>query len=111
MLFNKDVIIIIIIINRHGNFKGLESRVTRENSKSRITLLCLCLIKPHADNLSPITRHGKPLCHAVIEEEAVSLLYLRLFSLEFQPIFIRLMLLIQDRVTCRTFTLTGHILT
>ena len=109
MLFNKDVII--IIINRQGNFKGLESRVTRENSKSRITLLCLCLITPHADNLSLITRHGKPLCHAVIEEEVVSLLYLRLFSLEFQPIFIRLMLLIQDRVTCRTFTLTGHILT
>ena len=41
----------------------------------------------------------------------MSLLYLRLFSLEFQPIFIRLMLLVQDRVACRTFTLTGHILT
>ena len=82
-------------INHHGNFKG-KSRVTRENSKSPITLLCL--ITPHADNLGPITRHGKPLYHPVIEEEAMSLLYLRLFSLELQPIFIRLMLLIQDHV-------------
>ena len=82
-------------INHHGNFKG-KSRVTRENSKSRITLLCL--ITSHADNLGHITPHGKPLYHPVIEEEAMSLLYLRLFSLEFQPIFIRLMLLIQDRV-------------
>ena len=55
-------------INHLGNFKQ-KSRVTRENSKSHITLLCL--ITPHADNLGPTTRHGKPFCHPVIEAEAM----------------------------------------
>ena len=59
-------------INHHGNFKG-KSRITHcENSKSRITL---CPTTPHvsnlrllmhnADNLGPIMRHRKPLCHPV----------------------------------------------
>ena len=56
-------------MNHHGNFKG-KSRVSRrENSKSRITLLCtvtphaanLGPITHHADNLGPITRYGKPI--------------------------------------------------
>ena len=34
-----------------------------------LTITLLCLITPHADNLGPITRHGKPLYHPVIEEE------------------------------------------
>ena len=38
-------------------------------------------------------------------------LYLRLFSLDFQPIFIRLMLLILGHDACRTSPLTGHTLT
>ena len=57
----------ILIITEISN----ENHAVCESSKSRITLLCqitphaahLGPIRHQADNLGPITCHGKPLCH------------------------------------------------
>ena len=68
-LFLMSLLLVSNDINHHRNFKRKSRDRRRENSKSRITLLCtvtphaanLGPITHHADNLGPITRYGKPL--------------------------------------------------
>ena len=70
-LFLMSLLLVSNDINHHENFKGI-SRLTRcENSHAS---RCYAQSRPHAanlgsithraDNLGPITRHGKPLCHS-----------------------------------------------